>query len=115
MESFGWCHFENLRRQGERFSHFSWYLLYHGSGNKEPEHRPGNAPESIHGATIYIGDEMEALLDYQLPIFNRYYQDPEPGVYDPPAEHVPDERLNVSTTELWHGNMYMVSFQKPEA
>lgn len=67
------------------------------------------------GADIYIGDETEALLDYQLPFFNRYYQDPEPGVYDPPVEHVPDEMHDVSTTELWNGNMYMVSFRKPEA
>ena len=68
-----------------------------------------------HGANIYIGDETEALLDYQLPIFNRFYQDPEPGVYDPPVKHIPDKMLDVLTTELWNGNMYMISFRKPDA
>lgn len=66
------------------------------------------------GANIYIGDETAKQIEKQPRIVSYFYQKPDPQIYAPPVEHIPEGMLDLTTHTLWNEMIYLVSFRKPE-
>ncbi len=64
------------------------------------------------GAKLYIVDESREFINPSS-LIGRLMPEPEPGVVDPPLEHIPDDMLNVKEQMIFKRKFWLVSFQKP--
>ncbi len=66
------------------------------------------------GAKIYIGDETIKQIEEQPGFISKFYQKPDPEIYDPPLKFIPKDMINVKNHLLWGEKLYLISFRKPE-